>query len=636
MKTPAFFTIVSTFILFTLYQPANAQIQIVSGNQTNPEQLVQKIVGPGIMYDNVSYQGAGVARGYFYDGDTTELGIETGIFLTSGAGYIIPGPNSSSSAGVNNGTPGDATLNSITTSTTHDASVLKFDFVPESDTVTFRYVFGSEEYNEYVNSSFNDVFGFFVTGHNPQGGNYSNKNIAIIPGTDNIPVSINNVNNGNAPSGIIPTGPCNNCQYFKDNTNGLYIEFDGLTVVLTAWLLAVPFETYSIKLGVADCGDGIYDSGIFIEENSFKVTQPVISFQAFLDPPGLTANMVEGNVNADVVFRLANPVNSAQTLYFEIGGTATNGEDYAEIADSIVFGQGQDSAVLSIAPLSDQSVEGDETVKIILGNIFGWFTRHDTLELIIEDYNALTDTISPPTIICEGYEAELWVNVNNGYPPYSYSWEPGGFASDSIFVSPDTTTTYVVTFTDLFGNSNQDSTLLTVIPACELEDLYFETTYNPGLPFDVYGQVSDDTVYVVFPAGTNLNALIPSFTFASGYCTDTVGTVHDFTAPLVLEVIGAGGCPSQWVVMADVETGQKQNIENSISVFPNPATEQMTISHAIGWHFEMFSTIGKPVLTGQISEPSQTININEFDPGIYFLKLQMEDDVFVKRLVICR
>ncbi len=64
---------------------------------------------------------------------------------------------------------GNATLNGITTTTTYDASMLEFDFIPESDTLHFKYVFGSEEYSDYVNSQFNDVFGYFVSGPNPLG-----------------------------------------------------------------------------------------------------------------------------------------------------------------------------------------------------------------------------------------------------------------------------------------------------------------------------------------------------------------------------------------------------------------------------------------------------------------------------------
>ncbi|HPE55057.1 MAG TPA: choice-of-anchor L domain-containing protein, partial [Bacteroidales bacterium] len=122
-----------------------AQIEIQPGPAVTPEDMVENIVGDGIQYDNVTFQGANVSRGIFNNGNTTNLGINSGIFLTSGAGYNVPGPNVSCSAGSSNGTPGHPSLNAITTSTTFDAAVLEFDFIPESDTLRFKYVFGSEE-----------------------------------------------------------------------------------------------------------------------------------------------------------------------------------------------------------------------------------------------------------------------------------------------------------------------------------------------------------------------------------------------------------------------------------------------------------------------------------------------------------
>ncbi|MCB2220914.1 MAG: choice-of-anchor L domain-containing protein, partial [Bacteroidetes bacterium] len=256
-------------ILFSSNLPLSGQINVEPGPGITPEQMVENIVGEGIQYDNVTFQGANISRGIFSNGQTTNLGISSGIFLTSGAGYNIPGPNVATGSTGANGMPGHPSLNAITTSPTYDAAVLEFDFIPESDTLRFKYVFGSEEYNEYVNSSFNDVFGYFVTGPDPMGGMYSDENIALIPGTSTS-VKINSVNNGWAPGGVVPTGPCTNCAYFSDNTGGLTLEYDAFTTVLVAFLQVVPCETYHIKIGVADAGDGILDSGVFLEENSFE------------------------------------------------------------------------------------------------------------------------------------------------------------------------------------------------------------------------------------------------------------------------------------------------------------------------------------------------------------------------------
>ncbi len=265
-KSVLFYTLVlSASILISL----SAYAQITINEAATPEEMVESLIGLGVSYSNVTYTGANQASGEFLNGSTTNLGIDNGVFLTSGAWYNIAGPNSQCGASAANGLPGDLTLNMICLAITYDASVLEFDFIPQNDTIKCIFVFGSEEYNEFVNSVFNDVYGFFVTGPKPDTGNYASENIALLPGTE-IPITINNVNNGWSVCGANPTGPCSNCEYFSDNTGGLSIEYDGLTVPIEMQVVVVPDETYHFKIAVADAGDGIFDSGVFIEGQSFK------------------------------------------------------------------------------------------------------------------------------------------------------------------------------------------------------------------------------------------------------------------------------------------------------------------------------------------------------------------------------
>src|SRR5262249_36262721 len=133
---------------------------------------------------------------------------------------------------------------------TLDATVLEFDFVPSFSTLTFRYVFSSEEYNEYANSDYNDTFAFFVNGVNR----------ALIPDT-NTPVSINTINGGE-PFGTDSQNP----QFFRNNeidTDGgptIDTEMDGLTIVLTVTAPVNPNVTNHIKLAIADGQDDDFDS----------------------------------------------------------------------------------------------------------------------------------------------------------------------------------------------------------------------------------------------------------------------------------------------------------------------------------------------------------------------------------------
>jgi len=101
------------------------------------------------------------------------------------------------------GEPGDAELTLLSGFQTYDASVLEFNFVPQHSTVQFSYVFGSEEYSDFANTQFNDVFAFLVNG----------TNCALVPGTME-PVSVNTINNGNDQEGdATPHHP----EFFRDN-----------------------------------------------------------------------------------------------------------------------------------------------------------------------------------------------------------------------------------------------------------------------------------------------------------------------------------------------------------------------------------------------------------------------------------
>ena len=457
MKNPASLSRIPMILTgFMILSFSQAQIQISTGPEITPVDMVESILGEGIIYDNVTFQGANIARGLFSNADSTGLGINKGVFLTSRDGNLIPWPNNSASAGMNNYLPGHPFLNTLTTSTTYDASVLEFDFYPEFDTLQIRYVFGSEEYYEWVNTTFNDVFGIAVTGPNPAGGYYIDKNIATLPDTSDTPVSINTVN------GTI------NSEYFWDNTNGIYLQYDGFTTVLTAWLLVVPCETYHIKLGVADAGDAIFDSGIFFEENS--ITALRIEQQTNLIPPGLTENMVEGHVGADVIFKRPADVLTPFMLYFESLGQIEPiaypaGDLLEDLPSSLFFENGVDSLVLHIEAVSDGLIEGDESLILVTEYTLGCnIVKHDTLILLVEDYFNMNDSITPDQLVCSGQTALAGVAVYNGYPPYSFQWEPGGDTTGSIIVNPTETTTYTVTVTDHLSDTLVDSTTVTVAP----------------------------------------------------------------------------------------------------------------------------------------------------------------------------
>ncbi|MGZ8544859.1 MAG: choice-of-anchor L domain-containing protein, partial [Flavisolibacter sp.] len=169
-----------------------AQLQITP--QTSAQALAQRLVGDGITISNVTISGSPLATGFFKNVGGTQIGLDSGIVLstgrvlTSGTLYGFNGLQTNFASTTHN-TPGDVQLSGIINNAeTNDAIVLEFDFVPLGDTVKFNYVFSSEEYPTFTCSNFNDAFAFFITGPGITG----TKNIALVPGT-NIPVAINSI-----------------------------------------------------------------------------------------------------------------------------------------------------------------------------------------------------------------------------------------------------------------------------------------------------------------------------------------------------------------------------------------------------------------------------------------------------------
>ncbi len=223
--------------------------------------MAAAIGGTGITITNATYTGANAAAGYFNNGDV--IGIKSGIVLTSGYASHLNGTNNTQDGitGDNN-TAGSSALNALIPGyITNDASTLSFDFTftsGQGGDAYFNFVFGSDEYNEWVNSSYNDVFGFFLDG----------ENVAKIPGTQTN-ISINNVNNGV------------NASYYNDNdsdnaSNGVFaFEYDGFTDVFTIAMKGLDNTTHHMELSIADAGDYELDSGVFIQGSSFGNQNPV-------------------------------------------------------------------------------------------------------------------------------------------------------------------------------------------------------------------------------------------------------------------------------------------------------------------------------------------------------------------------
>lgn len=441
-------------LLFCLSLPTKAQLLVTGG--LTAEEIVEALVGNGVQVSNVNINCPDVAFGTF-DGTFSNIGMEGGILLTSGDINNAPGPNTSGSTTTVNGFPGDVDLDNLV-GDTQDACILEFDFIPYSENLTFNYVFGSEEYEEFVGSSFNDVFAFFVSGPNPGGGTYDNFNIALIPGTST-PVSINNVNQDL------------NSEYYYGNGDGSdpdpdsTVQYDGFTVVLTAEADVIPCQVYHLKIAIADVGDTAYDSGVFLQEGSLSTDYVAIEAAAVSSTSANFDHTVEGCVGGIVTFSSENPVSEDFPITFSFGGTAVQGTDFTVPSNSTVIPAGQTSVSVPITVLEDGIAEGLEDIEIVfvLNYDCGTDSIVQTATLFIDDVTPLT--ISDDITVPPSTSVSLSVSGGSG----EYTWSPGiglsNVNSATPIATPLETTTY--TATSQIGECTLSESVTITIQACD-------------------------------------------------------------------------------------------------------------------------------------------------------------------------
>ena len=420
----------------------------VSGG-LSAQQLVEDIFIAGGCFEVTSVQpiGAGGGRGSFSNGSTS-IGVDNGVILSSGNITNALGPNTGGGTGNSfNDSSGDPDLNLLGAGSINDAVGIEFIVEPTVDQIFFQYAFASEEYCEYVGSQFNDVFGFFISGLGISGG-FTNdgENIAVVPGSGEF-VAINTVNH------------ISNTAYFNGNSTAscgpnpvapLDIEYDGFTTVLTAIANVVPCRQYNIRLVVADAGDHIFDSAVFLAANSFEAGGDA---SLTINIPYNDANgaAFEGCSSGEFIFeRLGTDLSEDIILPITIhpASTATEGVDFSNLPDFVIIPAGQTSVTLPFDIFDDGILEGLETLSLYIentcecgGSIVG-FNINDAVPLDVQLFDA---------IFC-GPEEGVTISpfITGGAPEYIYQWSTGE-DTESITVDINQTTSYSVTISDFCG-----------------------------------------------------------------------------------------------------------------------------------------------------------------------------------------
>ncbi len=492
---------------------------VIEGNTLSGEEYLAYVLlgSEQLEISNVSLNCDAEAFGLFEthpDNPNPEgFDLTEGIALTTGALSDLPGPNSGIISTAN-GTPGDSDLASWAGVNIQDACVLEMDVKALGTAFSFDYVFGSEEYDSYVCSQFNDAFAFFITGPNPNGGLYFNQNIALIPGTDK-PVSISTVNDGVNDGGGGPICELDYTEFYAGELPEL--EFEGLTVKLTAFVEVIPCETYHLKIVIGDGTDNALDSGVMLQAGSMQA-EPVFiledeggDVEAFLvDENGLPvldeagvpipAHMGQDDEKEDIMVENCGTkmikfgvaaLDKPCKLNLEITGTATNGVDYTDLdgnpfPSEITLTPDENQKDIELLTLADSEEEGLETIVIKVVGIDdnvcsddAAFIRFDTIRLIDKVENYIANVVP-----------------NEGTGPF----DQGAITQVTAYVAGGGEVEWIPN--EYFAAPNEASTSVTLEPNVEYAAIIKSACLTDTLPLPTF-DIVEDTISSLYQLGIN-------------------------------------------------------------------------------------------------------------------------------------
>lgn len=314
-------------------------------------EMAEAMFGSGISILSASYAGASSASGIYSNGDVVAPDLtpsDTGVILSTGVASDVTNTsgdvNTSASTSTDHGLAGDSDLSAISGQTTYDAAVFEADFVPEGSTLTMQIVFSSEEYLEYVDSGFNDAVGVWVNGAKAK----------LMVGSGDI--SIDNINT------------TTNENLYIDNAQSVdtyNTEMDGFTVTLTLKAPVTPGVTNSIKIGIADGGDGTYDSNLLIAGESVQTALVAVDDTVTLKM-GQTES-VDLLANDQSLSDSELTITHINGVPVTIGETVTlpSGEDIELTSSGFIMASSSDSVEDNVFSYTVEDAEGRTDVGFV-------------------------------------------------------------------------------------------------------------------------------------------------------------------------------------------------------------------------------------------------------------------------------
>ena len=448
-----------------------AQVVCTSQNGQSAQSVVENyFLGGGVDVSNVRFNGQLNVNsnqfGTFTNADTSgqNIKLNSGLVIVTGDILNAAAPNQPPAGyGTNPASDGNNVSPSLyyllqqlgLNYAMNDVGVLSFDFIPQGDRVSFKYVFASDEYESYVCSQFNDAFGFFISGPFDENGNfvniggvtpYINENIAIIPGSNpELPVTINTVNSGN-PSGSVQPCVLSNTHLHILQSSETCNRMIGYTIALeTKRVDVAPCYKYRIEMATCNVSDHALPSSVFLGANSFKVDE----FQLSAQVGGVTHGdtVLKASCSSTTVRTTLNrPAEAGDAYTFRVEGDMVEGIDYLPFGNTLTFPVGDTAAEVTINFVSSPTdVPGQIKTMYIITEARTECSVDDTITVrAVVPENFIVTNISDNKVYCNDVLPQremVFINVANPIGNVTYSWkDPDG---NPIGENPISDTNYI-------------------------------------------------------------------------------------------------------------------------------------------------------------------------------------------------
>lgn len=438
----------------------------VIGNYSTPDFFIKNYLFPAPCYEvsNITFEGNSKGMGHFTNGlDAT--GFDKGMVLSTGD-IVHLGYQSSHPCGLQLRN-GAANRNHPELGFMVYPIIVEFDVKAFSQKLVFEYIYGSEEYCEYLESVNYSAFALYVSGPGING----NPNFAKIPGTNmnitakNINHNVNNqfyFSNLHPSTKLSTSKPCQGHPTIANTPNPAAstsgFVYDGFSKDLKVEIDITPCKTYHVKMIFTNINGVSEPAGVLIKKNECVENG---SAKLFNDKDFGSSLVMEGCQNAKLrVFRPASSdITKPYVFNYKVANssTATKDDDYsASLPGTVTIPAGASYVDIPISIIDDGLAEGSEELIIEYSNANSCaqngvaqtkLTILDKVEMQVfaEDITACADNVP------------INIAVNGGVQPLKYYWNTGQQGASITALATVAGSNYTVTVVDACGNSKTTS-----------------------------------------------------------------------------------------------------------------------------------------------------------------------------------